>query len=150
MKRYDRITSLVCIAVAVAICFQSYRLSLGSWRSPGPGFFSFWTGVLLGGISIIVYLKARLSKSQEEASWFPRKRWRVLVLVLSALFAYALLLEVLGFLMTTFLLLLFLFKVIEPERWIVAIGGSLLTTLCSYALFALWLQVQLPKGLWRF
>ncbi len=41
------------------------------------------------------------------------------------MFAYAFCLEILGFLVSTFLLLVFLFRAgMEPQRWLVAIGGS--------------------------
>jgi len=67
-------------------------------------------------------------------------------LVLAVLLAYTAFLEVLGFLLATFLLLLFLFRGIEPQRWVVSIGGSALTSFITYALFELWLKTQLPKG----
>ena len=151
MKRHDQISSLVCLAIAVYLCSQSFLYTLGSWRYPGPGFFSFGIGALLGSFSIIVYIKARMSKSPEtEESWYSKEKWKGLVLVLAALFAYAMLLEILGFLLSTVLLLFFLFKVVEPQSWIVAAGGSLLATFSSYALLKLLLQVRLPQGIWGF
>jgi hypothetical protein len=34
----------------------------------------------------------------------------------------------------------------EPQRWLVAIGGSAIASISSYAVFELWLKTQLPKG----
>jgi len=67
-----------------------------------------------------------------------------------ALFWYAIFLEILGFLMVTFLLLIFLFRGIEPQRWLVSVGGSALASLICYAIFELWLKTQLPKGILGF
>jgi fumarate reductase subunit D len=45
-------------------------------------------------------------------------------------------------------LMFFLFRAVEPQRWSVVIAGSVVTSLFTYILFRLWLQVQLPMGLW--
>ena len=151
MKRSDQISCLVCLLLAVYICLQSLAYPLGSWRYPGPGFFPFGTGIFLGLLSITVFWRARSSKPQEtEESWYPKERWMVLILVLIALFSYAILLEILGFLMSTFLLLFFLFRVVEPQRWVVAAGGSLLASFSSYVLFEFLLHIRLPRGFWGF
>jgi uncharacterized membrane protein len=67
--------------------------------------------------------------------------------VLSVLFIYAYLLTPLGFIPATILLLVFLFKAVEPQRWSWAILGAVASTLAAYCVFQLWLQCQLPPGL---
>jgi putative tricarboxylic transport membrane protein len=110
-------------------------------------------GIFLGIFSIIAFLQAFLSKETEEIvqSWYPKKRWKKLIWVLVAMFAYAFCLEILGFLVSTFLLLVLLFRAgMEPQRWLVAIGGSAIASISSYAVFELWLKTQLPKGILGF
>jgi len=149
MKRHDQISSLVCLAIAVYLCSQSFLYTLGSWRYPGPGFFSFGIGALLGSFSIIVYIKARMSKSPEtEESWYSKEKWKGLVLVLAALFAYAMLLEILGFLLSTVLLLFFLFKVVGSQRVMRVLTLTGLTVFFSYLLFVVLLKVQMPSFPW--
>jgi putative tricarboxylic transport membrane protein len=63
-----------------------------------------------------------------------------------ALLIYAIGMEYLGFLLSTFIFLAFLLKFIEPQRWTVAIFGSLLASVASYLIFEIWLQSQLPRG----
>jgi hypothetical protein len=36
---------------------------------------------------------------------------------------------------------------VEPQRWVVAIGGSALASIASYIIFEVWLKTQLPKGI---
>jgi putative tricarboxylic transport membrane protein len=73
--------------------------------------------------------------------------WKSLLVILGVLFGYALFLDFLGFLVSTFLLLVMLFRLVEPQRWVVAIGGSALASIASYIVFEVWLKTQLPKGI---
>jgi hypothetical protein len=153
MKKYDRTSSLVWLVFAVYICVESSRLSFGSFHNPGPGFLPLLIGLILGILSFIVFLLASLSRETEtiDQPWYPKERWKKLIWVLVALFAYAICLETLGFLISTFLLLVFLFRAgIETQKWMWAIGGSAVASLSSYAVFELWLKTQLPKGILGF
>ena len=153
MRRYDQMSSLVWLVFAIYICIASSRLSFGSFDHPGPGFLPLLVGIFLGIFSIIAFLQAHLSKLPDEttSSWYPKERWKKLVGVLAVMFIYAFCLEILGFLLSTFFLLVFLFRVgMEPQRWLVAVGGSAIASFASYAVFELWLKTQLPKGLLGF
>jgi hypothetical protein len=153
MKRYDQISSLVWLILAICICIESSRLSFGSFHNPGPGFLPLLVGLILGIFSLIVFLQATLSGKPQESlpPWYPKERWRKLIWVLIALFSYAVCLETLGFLISTFLLLVFLFRYgMEPKRWVVAIGASAMASFSSYAVFELWLRTQLPRGIFGF
>ncbi len=149
MRRYDQMSSLVWLAFAIYICIESSRLSFGSFDRPGPGFLPLLVGVLLGAFSIVAFLQANLSRKPHEPipPWYPRERWKKLIWILVSLLVYAICLETLGFLISTFLLLMFLFRYgVESRRWIVAIGASGIASFSSYAVFELWLKTQLPRG----
>lgn len=151
MKKNDEISSLVWMSLAAYICIESIRLPVGSWRDPGAGFFPLLSGIFLGFLSGLAFVKARLQKQKESGeTWYSKDKWKSLISVLVVLFGYAFLLEIFGFLLSTFLLLIFLFRGIEPQRWVVAIGGSALASILSYAVFQLWLKTQLPKGILGF
>jgi len=144
MRRRDQISSLVWLLFALLICVASLQMSLGTWRDPGPGFLPLASGVLLGVLSLVCFLQAYTLQRTREA-WYSQ-RWKNLILVLAVLGGYAFTLEFLGFITATFLLLVILFRGIEPQKWIVAIGGGALTSLLCYVVFELWLKTQLPKG----
>jgi putative tricarboxylic transport membrane protein len=148
MKKYDQMSSGIWLLFAIYICVESIRLPLGSFRDPGPGFLPLLVGILLGALSLISFFQARTGKSPESSEpWYPRKRWKNLIWVLGALLAYAGILDALGFLVSTFLLLIFLFRSsLEPRSWPWAIGGSLIASVSCYVVFELWLRTQLPKG----
>jgi putative tricarboxylic transport membrane protein len=149
MGKYDRITSACLLFLSILICILSVKLpvGLGTLNDPGPGFLPFWSGIFLGALSITLYVQSALKREQEgKASWFPKEKWLDLVLVLAALFVYAILLERVGFLVCTTLLMFFLFKVMGGLKLLWAVGGSIIFSLASYGIFYLWLKVQLPKG----
>jgi hypothetical protein len=69
------------------------------------------------------------------------------LLALIALFVYAFALKYLGFLVTTFLFMVFLLKVIDPQRWGTVFITALVTSAAAQLLFKTWLKVQLPRGI---
>jgi hypothetical protein len=151
MKR-DQESSLVWFAFALYICIETARkLPLGTWSDPGPGFWPLGAGLILGGLAALDFLKSLTGKSSEEkVPWYPLYTWKRIAAVLLALLLYAATMDSLGFLLGTFLLLVFLFRVAEPQRWPIALGASALISLAAYGLFEKWLRTQLPTGIWGF
>jgi putative tricarboxylic transport membrane protein len=153
MGKADRISGLFWLLFSLFVSYESYRLGLGSVYQPGPGFLFFWTGIVVALLAIAVIvrsfaLKAADEEKKEDATG---KRYGTkVVLVLVALFLYALLMEWLGFLIVTLLLFVFLLGIIEKKRWWFAIAVSLAVTIAAYLLFEVGLQSQLPKGLLGF
>jgi hypothetical protein len=151
MKNYDQITSLVLLSLAVYISIESSRLPLGSWRDPGAGFLPLGSGLCLGILSMVNYLQARFRKEDYvRGSWYSKDRWKRLIVILAVLFGYSLILDFMGFLASTFILLLMLFRLVEPQKWAVALGGSTLAAVVSYVVFEIWLKTQLPRGIFGF
>jgi hypothetical protein len=66
------------------------------------------------------------------------------------LLVYALILEKIGFLISTFFLILFLMRLVDPLPWVTSLLGSGLASILSYLLFETWLKAQLPKGIFGF
>ncbi|MGB9628068.1 MAG: tripartite tricarboxylate transporter TctB family protein [Thermodesulfobacteriota bacterium] len=145
----DTISSLFWLFAGAWICYQGYDTGLGSLHEPGSGFLIFWAGIVMMVLSIIILIQALLKKKDRagtKMNW-ASIRWGKIFLVSASLFAYGYALIPLGFVFTTILLLLFLCKMIEPQRWSVSIGVSLISTLCVYVVFQLWLGIQLPRGI---
>jgi len=154
LKRYDQIGALFWLFLALVICLASSKLPLGTWYDPGAGFLPLGSGIILGLLSGAAYGQSLPKSSQRFKDFFPsRGAWKNLILVLVALFGYALSLEALGFLVATFLLLVLLFRGMrgtQHQRWIVTIAGSALVSFVSYVIFELWLKARLPQGLFGF
>jgi hypothetical protein len=147
-------SGMVWVSLGVALCIGSVRLRLGGFHKPGPGFMPFLAGsflILLG----LILAGSTLSKGLEEEktkgkeAWM-NVNWKRFLFTLSGLFAYALLLEPIGFYPIAFLFLFFLFKLTEPKRWLMPAGLAGISVLLSYLIFSVWLKVQFPIGIFRF
>lgn len=148
----EKWSSLVWLAVGIFICIGSLRLSLGEFHNPGPGFLSFFAGLIVASLALLLHIQSRKTRldakqRKSEPIWSDRQKGFKMVLVVAALLAYAVAMNYLGFLISTFLFLAFLLKTIDPQRWSVALIGSLLASGVFYVIFEIGLRSQLPKGL---
>jgi putative tricarboxylic transport membrane protein len=151
MRSRDAASATVLAAFAVLALVEARRLSDGTLRTPGPGFFPLVlaTGLLVLSIAIvIVALRAPAPASNgSRASLAGRAR---AVLTLAALLAYVFLMEPLGFAIATAMLLAVLFTVAAPTRWPLALGGSVVAAGAAWLVFRVWLKIPLPAGPWGF
>jgi putative tricarboxylic transport membrane protein len=139
----DLASSLFWLAIAVFVSFESFiHLQLGNLRSPGPGFFPFWGGVVLGLLSLVLLLNSLQNRGTLSLSGLKSSKF---FLVTGALLAYLLLLETLGFVTITFLFLFLLFRM-EYRGWVFSAVTAVTGAVSCYALFQLWLKTQLPAG----
>ena len=149
MKRYQIISAGFLLFFGVIICWEARKLDMGRIVRPGPGFFPFWLGfsLILVAVALIVHHRRNNPKEPVQALWKGRQ-WNKIVYLLGALLLYAFFLEFLGYLIATFFLMFFLFRSVEKQKWSVAIFGSIISSLITFLLFKVWLQVQLQMGLW--
>jgi putative tricarboxylic transport membrane protein len=149
VKSRDIISSLFWMTMGIGVCYGGYDLELGTLHDPGSGFMFFWVGSVMIGLSLSILIRAtrkKAIKGELKILW-TEIRWKKIVSVLVALFLYAYAFAFLGFILSTVLLLTFLFKAVEPQRWSWAIMGAVISTLAAYGVFQLWLGSQLPRGL---
>ncbi len=140
---------MIWLVFSVAVCVESYRLNIGNLHNPGPGLYPFGIGLIMVFISITVFLSSIFGQKRNEPAEEPEEEAnkKTLILVIAALFVYAVILEALGFVLSTFFFILFLLTVIEKKKWYAAISFSVLTTVMIYAVFNLWLDSNLPRGI---
>ena len=151
MKNNDQRSSLIWLIIGLAILFYSGKYGLGQMSSPGPGFVPFLSGLVIVGLALIVFFQQFGNGVREglEGLW-RQKDWPVTLKVMGALTLYAIFLQTVGFLLVTFLLVLYLFRAIEPLGWRKVIAGALGTAFSAYLIFDFWLQAQLPRGIFGF
>lgn len=147
MARRDVVAASVLVLFAALAAFESARLlPFGVVRNPGPGFFPWWVSLALGLLALVL-LGRSLMGGRGPGSVEAGGRLLKVVGVLAVLAVYSLVLDVVGYPIATFGVVLFMTKVTEPHRWPLALGIALLAAGGSYVLFAVWLGVPLPAGL---
>lgn len=136
----DMVSGLFFLCFSLFVLWESLLLGLGTLQKPGSGFLSFYTGVVLLALSLILIRE----------SWGIRKAGEIssrrVVFALVSIIVYSLVLESVGFIVSTFFLVGIFFHLGEPRRWWVLFGMSGLVTFLVYLLFGILLQVSLPKG----
>ena len=152
MGKADRISAIFWLCFAVLVIIQSYYLGLGTLHKPGPGFLFFWVNIVLVIMSLIVLIRAWVGKKEEgpQPAIFSGQNVSKIVSVLISLFLYAILMELVGFILITLLFFIFILRIIEKKGWFYTALVSIVVTVISYLIFETWLQSQLPKGLLAF
>lgn len=153
MKKQDIILAIVWFVLGIAVAVMSYELKLGKLESPGPGLMPFILGITLSICSLPILVHSfgvvkRKEKRGDEAIW-SGVNFKRLILAQASLFGYIFILEKIGFVLATFLLLLILFKIIDSQKWLWALIASTLTVIITFFIFVVLLKVQLPPSLWR-
>lgn len=147
MKR-EIIISSFWLLFSLYASVESHRLGLSTANRPGPGFFPFLAAIGIGVIAA-VRLVNTFRKSLPEANFEATSatETKLVVGVIAGMLAYALLLDLLGFLLCTFLLVVFYLKLIAARRWSVALIFAAVVALSSHLFFDVLLRADLPRGL---
>ncbi len=143
----DRVVGIALILIGFLFCIGSLRLGIGKLNSPGPGFLPLIAGGLLILLSLGTISEGRRIKRAESTSpLFKGKRSVVPFSVLISLLVYSLVLDLLGYLLATFLMLVLLFSIWKKQRLMVVLGASALITVVTYFFFGSFLKITLPTG----
>jgi len=119
---------------------------MGRLKHPGPGFLPFGLAIVLILFSLILIFSSRPEKKIASAPFWPHRAWLRPLLGVVILIFFALVVEWVGFLFTTFIFLVVWMGVIERVRWLTIISVSIGTTAALYLIFGLFLDVPLPLG----
>lgn len=150
-KHRDLIAVLFLIGIGIIFCIGSVRYGDVRAGIPSAGFFPFVGGMILIFLSVIHLISIIRKKVDEEKENFFTQRysWKRILISLFTLFAYGICLKFLGFLLVTFLFMVFSLRFIEPLKWKIVFTLSFLTSIFSYLFFEVWLGVQLPHGIFE-
>jgi putative tricarboxylic transport membrane protein len=153
MDPRNLLSGLFWLGISALVVFvEPIRGNIGTFHYPGPGFMPFWSGVVLGVLSIVVILtRSKIPEGgwKVEGLWKWRK-WRNGILIITSLFIYAILLPWIGYLIATFGLLTVLFGLMGRRKWWLQGLGALVTSIVTYFVFHSWLDVHLPAGILGF
>jgi putative tricarboxylic transport membrane protein len=144
MSKRDIGAAAITLIFGAAAAYESAKLPFGTVHSPGQGFFPWWVSAVIFLLALLLLFQALTSGSSVAREGSGRVVRVAALLVI--LVAYTFLLEPLGYPVSTFLLVLFMLRAIDTQRWAVALGMAAITSVGSYVVFAIWLSIPLPRG----
>lgn len=151
-NRKDFQSGLCLLILGLLLTYQSTKLSVWSRIGPDEGFFPLLLGILIMGLSLLVIVQSLFSaRAQEKEKTLEEQKREVSLFRLASyaipMLLYALLIEWVGFLITSGLFLIIIFKYVERQSWKITSLVGLFSIIGSYLIFVVWFKVPLPKGL---
>ena len=144
----DRVSGMALLVFALAVAWEAAKLPFGSINAPDAGLFPLSLAVALALLSGLIVLGTWLPETAAAAmpSW--RGAGRVMVAV-TAMAAYIVVIDWLGYLLATALVMLLLLRGIERLKWRTSVAVTVVSVVGSYVLFGR-LGVPLPSGILPF
>jgi len=145
----EKVVSGTLVVFSIVYLFMAKGLPFGSVSQPGVGFMPAIAGTMAMIISIINFISVMMKKDdkkakKEDGGTAPELDILKLVKFAAGCLAYILMLDHIGFLISTLAVLVYLLKVTGVEGWISPILISAGTSLGFYFLFEKMLGVMLP------
>lgn len=146
MKRpgSEVVGSLFWLAVGIFFAFGAVWLKPGTLRNPGPGFLPLMMASLLVCLSLIVLAKGLVGPTKP----LRKIEWRGQAVLVASVFVYGALLDLVGFLLSTFALMCVLFGILfaGKNRWVKVVCCAVATALIGWLVFAVALKVPFPQA----
>ncbi len=146
LRKNYRIGTIFWLLFGIYIATSARQMRFGSFGRPGPGFIFSLASIFLIILCVIDLGGTFIGKPEKEDTLWLGVRWKKILSVLMGIIVYIYVFNWLGFLFSTFLLMAFLFKAVEPTKWWVSIFSSFITISIAYGIFCLWLKVPFPVG----
>jgi putative tricarboxylic transport membrane protein len=143
-KTGDIAASFFLMIVGIMVIVGAIRLQLGTPGEPQPGFFPFVSATVLIILSLILLIEAFRGTSSGIAPF--GQLWRPVLLILGLLF-YSIVLDPLGYVISTVMLSAVVLRVLDARTWWKIAAVSLVLSIGTYILFDRFLGVTLPHGI---
>ncbi len=148
MRRVNQIAALLFLAFSAFLMYQSQSMEYYVDLGPGPGFFPFWLGVLMGVLSTIWLVQVSRGPAEPmEAGFVPGRQGKLrIVAILLAMVFFGWFVDTIGFQLTMLIFMVFLLTALGRQKPIVTVLAALLGSFGVYYAFTQWLDVQLPAA----
>ncbi len=134
------VTSFFLVASIIYLCFAQ-QLTFGNLQSPRSGFLP----ILAGSTAVVVSLLLIVNQVRSKKSVTNNKvNWTKFSFILIGLLFYITLFNVIGYLIATFVFLLYLFKIADTTGWRLPLLLSATSSAIFYLIFKYYLAVTLP------
>jgi putative tricarboxylic transport membrane protein len=137
-KAFDRYASLLFLALGVAFVVGSQGISASAYGSNvGPNIFPLGLGSLMILLSLRLFYETFKYK-QEDKSEKQALDYKRFLIILGAAILYVLLLEEIGYVVSTFVFLLIGFQTMQKGKWL---SSLLISGAFSFGVYLLYVEV---------
>ncbi|WP_017729543.1 tripartite tricarboxylate transporter TctB family protein [Halalkalibacterium ligniniphilum] len=151
LKTINQKLALVLMAIAVLFLILSYQLPEYAYVPVDSDMMPKSLGFLLLILSVIFYFSQDIdTEEQKKRRSIPKKEVFMLLGVLGQVLVYIFLLEMIGFVITTFLFIICCSVTLGYRNWIATILTAFLFSISVYYLFNYLLSIRLPSGILPF
>ena len=146
----EGIGSLFWLVVAIFFVMGGIKVGLGTLRSPGPGLLPVVMAMFLAFLSLFTLIKG-LIRPVETVDKIP---WKRPILAIASVFVFGLLLNLIGFLLSTFIMMFILFSLLrDKNKWTGVFMYSVATALVAWLVFSVAFKIPFPlprvMEIWR-
>ncbi len=146
-NRVDLWAGVVLCAVGIGTIFEAFRLKVGTFLAPKPGFFPLLGGLVLIGLSLGLLVQIWLRRGRASGrNLEPLGELRRPLILVTSMGIYAAVLEALGYVLPTFVISILILRMLGLKSWKGIILSSLGLSFGSYILFGRILGIELPPG----
>jgi hypothetical protein len=142
-------SGMVVFLFSAFLFYESTKLQMMySTSIPGTGFLPFWLSFGMACLGLLLVVNALRQQTAGSSITWPAGRglsWILATIV--ALGAYTFLMTVVGYILSSFAMMVVLIRMLSSYRWYTVAVVGLATAVGVYAIFAMWLQMELPTGL---
>lgn len=150
IKSKNKLAASILLLISIFYLFLSYRLPAYDLVPVDSDLVPYVLGVLLLILSIMLFFeKDQRSEEQDSAIELNKNTLMMLGLISLIFIFYAMLFELLGFIISSILFIFTCTIVLGYKRHIINILVSIITPIVFYYIFHL-LQISLPKGILPF
>jgi putative tricarboxylic transport membrane protein len=150
MRKGWQVTGVIMLLLSLITAWEAHNLALFDRLGPGPGFFPFWLALIGAVLCAVIVAQVSLATPdtrKEDPGVFPRgEALRMAIAIMVGSIVYSLVLDWLGFRLTTSVYVAALVMLLGERRWWAAVLFGLISGFGLFHLFNNWLDVLLPVG----
>jgi hypothetical protein len=136
-------SGLMFVVTGVGFAVGALNYSFGSSARPGPAYFPFGLGALLGVLGVFIVVKSLLAGGRD-GDPVGSIAWRPLAIIVGAVALFGLLLPRLGMFVSLPLLVITAALAGDEFKWMEAIVSALVLTAFSWVIFIYGLSLTIP------
>ncbi|MDN4492367.1 tripartite tricarboxylate transporter TctB family protein [Ureibacillus aquaedulcis] len=146
VKSFDKISGIVFLVISLLFISGSLQISGSAYGSAvGPKTYPLILGVVLGLLSLRLIYESFKKNAQTQHAEKSQMNYKNFGIILVSAILYIFLLEIIGFVISTFLFLLVAFQVMEKGKFISSIIIAAVFSIGVYMMYVNLLGGTLPK-----